>query len=225
MSRVFSIGSYIDHTYLKPDATSATIKTLCLEAVNHGFYSVCVNSFWVPRCREILTGTEVKICAVSGFPLGANLSGAKADEALRAAEAGAAEIDMVMNVGLLLEADYDGVKRDIAEVVKAVKAQAAVKVILETGMLDDEQKRIACRLAAEAGAAFVKTSTGFGPGSATVEDVRLMRSEVPDTVGVKASGGIRDLSAALRMIEAGANRLGTSSGIAIVQGQERTDGY
>lgn len=225
MNRAFPIGSYIDHTYLKPDATSATIETLCLEAVNHGFYSVCVNSFWVPRCRAILTGTGVKICAVVGFPLGANLSGVKADEAVKAVEAGAAEIDMVMNVGLLLEGDYDGVKRDIAEVVRAVKGQAAVKVILETGLLDDEQKRVACRIAVEAGAAFVKTSTGFGPGSATVEDVRLMRSEVPESVGVKASGGIRDLSAALRMIEAGANRLGTSSGIAIVKGLTGTDVY
>ncbi|MEB3100700.1 deoxyribose-phosphate aldolase [Ferviditalea candida] len=224
-SGAIPINRYIDHTCLKPDAIGKTIESLCLEAIHYGFYSVCVNSFWVPRCSEVLAGTGVKICAVGGFPLGANLSGVKAFEAVKAAEAGAAEIDMVMNVGLMLEGDFDGVKRDIAEVVRAVKGQADVKVILETGLLNDEQKRIACRLAAEAGAAFVKTSTGFGPEGATVEDVRLMRSEVPDNVAVKASGGIRDLSAALRMIEAGASRLGTSSGIAIVKGMEGTGRY
>ncbi len=180
------------------------------------FYSVCVNSVWAALCKELLQGSGTKVCVVTGFSLGAGLSSAKAFEAAEAVERGASEIDMVISVGHLLDGDHSFVQADIAEVVKAVEGQAIVKVILETGLLNDEQKRIGCRLSEAAGAHFVKTSTGFNYGGATVEDIRLMRASVSDSVGVKASGGVRDLDTALRMIEAGATRLGTSSGVALV---------
>jgi len=218
------IARMIDHTYLKPDATSERIRQLCAEAKQYGFYSVCVNSVWVPFCAEQLKESAVNVAAVVGFPLGAGATAAKAFEAAEAAKQGASEIDMVLHVGWLLEANCDLVRKDIAEVVEAVRGQAIVKVILETGYLNDEQKRIACVLSEEAGAHFVKTSTGFGPGGATVEDVRLMRAAVSAAVGVKASGGIRDGETAKAMIEAGANRLGTSSGIAIVTGTATAGG-
>jgi deoxyribose-phosphate aldolase len=207
---------YIDHTLLKPDATKEAIARLCAEAGQYKFYSVCVNSGWVAFCREQLADSGVKISAVAGFPLGAEKSAVKAFEAAAAAEDGAEEIDMVLPVGALLAGDEHAVREDIRSVVEAVRGKAIVKVILETGFLSDEQKKTACRLAAEAGAHFVKTSTGFGPGGATVSDVRLLRQSVPPHMQVKASGGVRDLKTALAMIGAGADRIGTSSGVAIM---------
>ncbi|WJH33019.1 deoxyribose-phosphate aldolase [Paenibacillus sp. CC-CFT747] len=212
------IAGYIDHTLLKPDATSEAICKLCEEALEHRFYGVCVNSQWVSYCKEILGDSGVKISAVVGFPLGANHSGVKAFEAQLAIANGADEIDMVLPVGLVLEGNYDEVERDIRHVVEGTFRKNVIKVILETGFLNDEQKIEACRAAERAGAHFVKTSTGFGPGKATIEDVRLMRDTVSEEMSVKASGGIKDLETALRMIEAGASRLGTSSGVAIVSG-------
>lgn len=215
---VKNIQKYIDHTYLKPDAKTAEIEKLCREAREYGFFGVCVNGSWVSYCVRQLQGSESKVAAVVGFPLGAAASKAKAFEAELAAKQGASEIDMVLPVGLLLEGRYQEVRSDIRDVVQAVSGQAIVKVILETGFLSDEQKRIGCKLSEEAGARFVKTSTGFGPGGAAVEDIELMRASVSPHVGVKASGGIRDYETAVRMIAAGANRLGTSSGVAIVSG-------
>ncbi|TMV44646.1 deoxyribose-phosphate aldolase [Paenibacillus mesophilus] len=220
-----TLPSYIDHTLLKADATPEAILKLCDEARRYGFYSVCVNSGWVPLCIRALEGSGVRVSAVVGFPLGACLSEVKAFEAAKAAECGASDIDMVLQVGALLAGDESRVREDIRAVVEAVKGKAIVKVILETGCLNEEQKRTACRLAEEAGAHFVKTSTGFGPGGATVEDVKLMRAAVSPNVQVKASGGVRDLAAALAMIEAGATRLGTSSGVAIVSGVGGSAGY
>lgn len=214
------LAAYIDHTLLKADATPEAIIQLCEEARRYGFYSVCVNSGWVPLCVRTLEGSGVRVSAVVGFPLGANASEVKAFEAARAAEAGAAEIDMVMQIGGLLGGDEAYFREDIRAVVEAVAGRAIVKVILETGLLSDEQKRAACRLAEEAGAHFVKTSTGFGPGGATAADVALMRASVSPGVRVKASGGIRDRETALAMIAAGADRLGTSAGAAIVAGKE-----
>lgn len=219
------IAQRIDHTYLKPDATTAVIQKLCQEAVQFGFYSVCVNGMWVSRCREWLAGTDVKVAAVVGFPLGAMSVEALSAETAAAVRDGASEIDMVLPIGALLEGDYDTVKRHIEAVVQAAGKQTIVKVIMETGFLNDEQKRTACRLSEEAGAGYVKTSTGFGPGGATEADIRLMRDAVSSHIGVKASGGVRDFDSALRMIEAGATRIGTSSGPAIVQGLTATDSY
>lgn len=208
----------IDHTLLKPDATAGRIEALCQEAVRYGFHAVCVNSFWVPLAADLLKGTPVKVAAVVGFPLGASLTAVKAVEAREAVKAGATELDMVLNVGALKSGRHADVLQDIRAVVEAADG-ALVKVIIETGLLTQEEKVVACRLAVDAGAHFVKTSTGFGPGGATVEDVALMRKTVGPHVGVKASGGIRDAKAARDMLAAGANRLGTSSGIAIVAGQ------
>lgn len=219
------LPKYIDHTLLKADATAQAIGKLCAEARQYGFYSVCVNSVWVPACIRALEGSGVRVSAVVGFPLGANVSEAKAFEAARAAELGATDIDMVMNVGALLSGDVNAVREDIRAVVDAVKEKAIVKVILETGYLNDEQKKSACQLAEQAGAHFVKTSTGFGPGGATVDDVKLMRAAVSPNVQVKASGGVRDFAAAAAMIEAGATRLGTSSGVTIVSGAAGSAGY
>jgi len=212
------LASFIDHTLLKPGATESEIVQLCAEAVKHQFYSVCVNSSRVPLCRTQLSGTNVKIAAVVGFPLGAMASEAKAFEAAYAAQNGAEEIDMVISLGAAAEGNYETVSKDIAAVVRAVEGQAIVKVILETGMFSDEQKVALCNAAAEAGAHYVKTSTGFGPGGATEADIRLMRSTVDPAIGVKASGGIRDAQSAIAMLLAGASRLGTSAGIAIVSG-------
>jgi deoxyribose-phosphate aldolase len=219
------LPGYIDHTLLKPDAMSPAIDHLCKEAIQYGFYSVCVNSQWVAHCHKALEGTPVKIAAVVGFPLGASLSEVKAFEAAKAVENGAAEIDTVLPIGLLLEGRHEAVRSDIKQVVDAVKGKAIVKVIMETGFLNEEQKIAACKLSEEAGAHFVKTSTGFGPGGATVEDVTLMRQNVSSSIGVKASGGVRDLEAAVRMIEAGANRLGTSSGVSIMNGAQGASTY
>ncbi len=210
----------IDHTLLKPTATAADIRTLCEEALTHGFAAVCVNPIWIPLVAKLLEGSEVAACSVTGFPLGANLTEVKTVEAIRALDDGAREIDMVIAVGALKERRDDDVREDIAAVVRACQAgEAQCKVILETCYLTDEEKARACRLAIEAEANFVKTSTGFGSGGATLEDVRLMAAEVREAgLGVKASGGIRTREDALAMLEAGATRIGTSSGIAIVGG-------
>lgn len=225
------LAAYIDHTYLKPDATPATIQALCEEAAQFGFYSVCVNGRWVSLCRVLLDAlnknkpSQVGISAVCGFPLGAQSSSVKAFEAARAVEDGATEIDMVITIGSLLIGDSKAVEDDIRAVVAAVEGQAIVKVIMETSMLKDEQKRLGCRIAEQAGAHYVKTSTGFGPGGATESDIMLMRQSVSATIGVKASGGVRDYTTAITMIRAGATRIGTSSGAAIVQGSLSSSGY
>nr|WP_230986960.1 deoxyribose-phosphate aldolase [Cohnella fermenti] len=212
------IAPFIDHTLLKAEAVSADYRRLCEEAYAHGFHSVCVGGRWVRQCREQLGGTNVKVCGVVGFPLGSGATRAKAFEAAAAVEDGAAEIDMVLAIGRLLEGDCASVERDITAVVQAVQGGALVKVILETGMLTDERKVEACRIAEAAGADYVKTSTGFGPGGATEEDVVLLRASVSPRLGVKASAGIRDEAKARKLLLAGASRLGTSSGVAIVAG-------
>jgi deoxyribose-phosphate aldolase len=212
------IARFIDHTLLKPEATAADVTKLCDEAIKHGFFSVCVNATHVQHAASLLDGSPVKVCAVVGFPLGASTPAAKAFEASDAVAHGAHEIDMVLNIGALRARDYALVAQDIRAVVAAVPG-ALVKVILETGALTHEQKIIACALARSQGAHFVKTSTGFGPGGATADDIALMRAIVGDTTGVKASGGIRDRATALAMIQAGASRLGCSASVAIVTDQ------
>ncbi|MBA3395415.1 MAG: deoxyribose-phosphate aldolase [Deltaproteobacteria bacterium] len=215
------IAKLIDHTLLKPEATRDEVVKLCEEAKQHRFASVCVNTTWVPLCKALLSGTDVMVCAVVGFPLGAMAPTAKAYEAREAVRQGAREIDMVINIGALKSRDYETVFEDICRVVK-MSDPAGVKVILETSALDTEQKIIACSLSKLAGAAFVKTSTGFGKGGATVEDIEMMRRIVGSELGVKASGGVRTAEDAIRMAAAGANRLGASASVAIVTGQ--TDG-
>jgi deoxyribose-phosphate aldolase len=213
------LARYIDHTLLKAEATPAQVEALCAEAAEHGFASVCVNSSHVALCAERLQGSGVAVGSTVGFPLGAMLSAAKAQEAGLAIEAGANEIDMVLPVGLLKAGDLHGVYEDIAAVVRTCHAGGALcKVIFETALLADAEKATACLLCAEAGADYVKTSTGFGPGGATVADVALMRHVVGPTKGVKAAGGIRTYADALAMIAAGATRIGASAGIQILQG-------
>ncbi len=212
------LAKLIDHTLLKPNATKDEIKRLCEEAIKHSFWSVCVNPTYVSLATDILGGTEVKVCSVVGFPLGANTPEIKALEAEKATKDGASEIDMVINIGALKSRDYEIVKRDIREVVEHAKARKdiVVKVIIETGLLTEEEKVIASRLVKESGADFVKTSTGFNAPGANVHDVKLIRETVGPDFGLKASGGIRTYRDAVKLIEAGANRIGTSSGIAIV---------
>jgi deoxyribose-phosphate aldolase len=209
------MAKLIDHTLLKPEATREEVVKLCAEAKQHRFASVCVNTTWVGLCKSLLAGTDVMVCAVVGFPLGAMAPTAKAYEARDAVRAGAREIDMVINIGALKSRDYETVFEDICRVVKA-SAPAGVKVILETSALDMEQKIIGCALSKLAGAAFVKTSTGFGKGGATIEDVQMMRRIVGGDVGVKASGGVRTADDVLKMAQAGANRIGASASVAIV---------
>ena len=211
------LAQYIDHTLLAADASREQIATLCREAQEHGFYSVCVNSGQVPYAASLLEGASVKVCAVVGFPLGAGLSDTKAFEAKQAIAAGAGEIDMVLNIGWLKDGLFDEVRDDIAAVKDACGA-VPLKVIFETCLLDDAQKTRAAEICRDLNVAFVKTSTGFSRSGATVEDVALMRKVVGQGVGVKASGGVRDYATAVAMIEAGATRLGTSSGISIVSG-------
>lgn len=212
------LNKYFDHTLLKPEATGEQIDKLCQEALEWDFYSVCVNSCYVARCTDYLIGSDVKVAAVVGFPLGAATSASKAFETEEACMDGAREIDMVLNVGKFKSFDYDYVRDDIkAVVVAAEKYGAIVKVILETCLLTDEEIVEACKLAVESGASFVKTSTGFNTAGATPEHVALMRETVGDTIGVKASGGIRDLETALKMIESGADRLGASASVAIMR--------
>lgn len=214
-----SLNKYIDHTILKANATRAQVVKLCDEATEHEFASVCVNSCWVPLCAERLAGTDVNVCTVIGFPLGAMSTAGKAAEAAAAVADGADELDMVINVGWLVAGEDDLVRDDIAAVVAAAEGRC-VKVIIETCLLTDEQKVRACELSVEAGATFVKTSTGFSTGGATVHDVELMAKTVAGRCKVKASGGIHTAAEAQAMIDAGANRIGTSSGIAIVSGLE-----
>lgn len=224
MQNDISLASYIDHTLLKPDARMAQIEQLCSEAKQFKFFSVCVNSVYVEACARLLKDSGVKVCAVVGFPLGAMETVSKAFETERAVKLGATEVDMVLAIGALKDGRHDEVRKDIAAVVKAA-APHKVKVIFETSMLTNEEKIAACRLSDEAGAAFVKTSTGFGGGGATVEDVQLMKKNISARMEVKASGGIKDKAQAMAMIQAGATRLGTSSGIALVQGQTASGGY
>ncbi len=212
------LNKYFDHTLLKADAVPAQIEELCSEAAKYQFYSVCVNSCYVKLCSELLSGSPVKIAAVVGFPLGACTTSAKAFETEDACRDGAKEIDMVINIGALKSGNFDFVRDDIKAVVDtAAKYGTIVKVIIETCLLTDEEKVKACQLSEEAGAAFVKTSTGFSTGGATKEDVALMKSVVGDRLQVKASGGIRDHKTALEMIEAGADRLGASASVQIVE--------
>jgi deoxyribose-phosphate aldolase len=211
------IAGLIDQTLLRADATSGDVITLCREAVRYGFAAVCVNPRLLPVAVRELAGSPVKPSATVGFPLGAVASETKAFEAAKAVAAGAAELDMVLAIGALKEGNVTAAREDIAGVVRAAGGRT-VKVILETHLLTDEEKVRACRIAADAGADFVKTSTGFTGGGATESDVRLMRQTVGDRMGVKASGGIRTAAAAEAMIRAGANRIGTSSGVAIVTG-------
>lgn len=210
-----TMASMIDHTILKPGATREQVIQLCREAMENGFASVCVNPCFVSLVSQQLKGSEVKTCSVIGFPLGTNTTEIKALEAQKAAAEGAHEIDMVINVGALKAGELDYVENEIAAVVKA-SGKSSVKVIIETCLLTDAEKEIACRLAKKSGAAFVKTSTGFSTGGATAADVALMRRVVGDSMGVKASGGIKSLQDAIAMVEAGASRIGASSGIAIV---------
>ena len=219
------IASLIDHTLLKPEATRDDIRRICAEARKYSFASVCINPYWVPLAAAELKGSPVKVCTVAGFPLGANSAAIKKAEADAAARAGAQEIDMVINVGALRSGDYDTVKQDIEAVVEVShKAGAIVKVILETALLDDNQKSVACTLAKLAGADFVKTSTGFGPGGATAQDVALMRRVVGPEMGVKAAGGIRTLEDLRSMAAAGATRIGASASVKIVEGTAGASG-
>lgn len=212
------LGKLIDHTLLKPEATRDEVVKLCEEARKHRFASVCVNTTWVPLCKSLLSGTDVMVCAVVGFPLGAMSPNAKAYEARDAVRQGAREIDMVLNIGAMKSRDYETVFEDICKVVKASQP-AGVKVILETSALNQEEKIIGISLSKLAGAAFVKTSTGFGKGGATVEDVALMRQLVGSEIGVKASGGVRTAEDVVKMAQAGANRIGASASVAIVTGK------
>jgi deoxyribose-phosphate aldolase len=215
--RAAKIARLIDHTLLKPDATREQIEKLCAEARQVAFASVCVNPTWVHLCAGLLAGTDVAVCTVVGFPLGATLDQVKAFEAQEAIRLGASEVDMVINIGALKSGDDDLVVGDIRAVAEVCQAGGALlKVIIEAALLDDGEKVRACQLAQEAGADFVKTSTGFGPGGATVADVSLMRRTVGPEMGVKAAGGIRTLADAQRMIEAGATRIGASAGVQIV---------
>jgi deoxyribose-phosphate aldolase len=210
-----SIAKTIDHTVLKAVATEQQVRELCVEAKANGFASVCVNPCWVPLCAKELQASKVLVCTVIGFPLGANASAIKAEEARLAVKQGADEVDMVINIGAAKSGEWKAVEDDIREVVKAAD-KATVKVIIETCYLNDAEKVRACEAAAKAGAHFVKTSTGFGTGGASADDVRLMRKTVGDKLKVKASGGIRSYHDAIQMLEAGADRLGASSGVAIV---------
>lgn len=214
-----ALAKMIDHTLLKPDATQQEIAQLCFEARKHGFASVCVNPTWVELCAELLKGSPVKVCTVIGFPLGATSSESKAFETKTAIEQGATEIDMVINIGALKARDLETVARDIRGVVNTAHAKnIIVKVIIETSLLTDEEKTIASLISKEAGADFVKTSTGFAGGGATVHDVELMRRTVGPQMGVKASGGVRTFEDAASMIKAGATRIGASAGVKIIQG-------
>jgi deoxyribose-phosphate aldolase len=211
------LAAYIDHTVLKADATVKDIEKLCAEAREHKFYSVCVNGSWIARARQFLEGTDVKVASVVGFPLGAMATDVKRYETEAAIDDGAHEIDVVINIARLKDGEDQFIFRELCDVVEAAD-ERPVKVILETCLLTNEQKVRACKLVVETGARFVKTSTGFSTGGATVDDVKLMRETVGPEFGVKASGGVRDAKTALAMIAAGATRLGTSASVAIVKG-------
>jgi len=224
-----SMAKYIDHTLLKPEATADQVTQLCSEAKTYHFASVCVNPARVSLCSELLKGTDVKVCSVIGFPLGATTPEVKAFEAEQAIRNGAQEIDMVINIGALKDRNLEMVARDIMAVLKPVReAHCLLKVIIETALLTDEEKKIACLLTKEAGADYVKTSTGFSKAGATVEDVALMRRTVGPLLGVKAAGGIQSREDLDKMVKAGATRIGASAGVRIVKGetpQEAQKGY
>lgn len=212
-----ALARMIDHTLLKPEATPDQIDVLCAEAREYEFATVCVNPIYVKRAAQALAGTPVKVCTVVGFPLGATPTAVKVFETRQALQDGAGEIDMVLSIGALKAGEQGKVQNDIAAVVETARtADASVKVIIEAALLGEEEKVLACRLAAAAGAGFVKTSTGFGPGGATSHDVALMRATVGEEIGVKAAGGIRTYADAQTMVEAGANRLGASAGVNLV---------
>lgn len=211
-----TLASYIDHTILKADTKTQDVEKICREALEYQFASVCVNAANVKQVAELLKGSVVKVCTVVGFPLGATLPQVKAFEAAEAIKNGAQEVDMVINIGALKSGQLDIVESDIRAVVEACKGKALTKVIIETCLLTDMEKITACQLAKKAGADYVKTSTGFSTGGATVEDIRLMRKTVGSMMGVKASGAVRDLDTALKMIEAGATRIGASASVNIV---------
>lgn len=211
-----NLASYIDHTVLKPETIQEDIKKICDEAIRYGFASVCINPCYVYSVKEYLEGSNVKVCTVIGFPLGATTSEVKAFEAAQAIENGADEIDMVINIGALKDERYDYVENDIKSVAEKCKDKALLKVIIETCLLNDNQKIMACELAKSAGADFVKTSTGFSTSGAEASDIMLMRNTVGKGMGVKASGGIRDLETTLKMIEAGASRIGASASVKII---------
>ncbi|HDS08600.1 MAG TPA: deoxyribose-phosphate aldolase [Firmicutes bacterium] len=217
------VAKYIDHTLLKPQVTDEEIRVLCDEARRYKFASVCVNPAHVEACSRLLKGSPVKVCTVIGFPLGATTSQVKAFETREAITKGAEEIDMVINIGALKSKKYSLVEEDIREVVKAAQGRL-VKVILETGLLNQEEKVAGCLLSKAAGADFVKTSTGFGPGGATAEDIFLMRTVVGKEMGVKASGGVKDYKTAKEMIDAGATRIGASAGVKIIKGDSDSSG-
>lgn len=218
------LNRMIDHTILKANASEEDVLKIIEEARKYEFFSVCVNPYWVALAHEKLAGTNVSTCTVIGFPLGANTSEVKAYETKDAIANGADEVDMVLNVGAMKSKQYKKVLKDIQAVVQAADGKALVKVIIETALLTDEEKIKACEMAKEAGADFVKTSTGFSTGGATVEDVKLMRSTVGPDMGVKASGGIHNKEEAQAMVDAGATRIGTSAGVAIMDGETGT-GY
>lgn len=220
-----NVANLIDHTLLKADAKKAQIKQLCEEAREHHFASVCVNPTWVAYASELLAGSDVLVCTVIGFPLGANTPETKAFETKNAIENGANEVDMVINIGALKDKDDELVERDIRAVVASSKGKALSKVIIETSLLTEEEKIRACELAVKAGADYVKTSTGFSTGGATPEDIALMRKTVGPSIGVKASGGVRNTEDATKVIEAGATRIGASAGISIVNGLTADSDY
>lgn len=217
---MINVAKMIDHTVLKADTKKEAIKVLCQEAMEYGFKAVCVNPTHIEYCKELLQGSDVLVATVVGFPLGANTTETKVFETKDAIIKGADEIDMVINIGALKDGDYQLVKDDIEQVVNACGDRAIVKVIIETSLLSQDEKVKACELSMSAGAHFVKTSTGFSTGGATLDDVALMKSIVGDKLEVKASGGVKDYEMALKMNQAGATRIGTSSGIAIIKGQK-----
>ena len=212
------LAKMIDHTLLKPEVTKERISSLIEEAKEYQFASVCLNPAWVSYAKEQLANSEVKVCTVIGFPLGATTTETKVFEAKQAVENGADEVDMVIAIGHLKSGDTDYVKNDIAKVKEAVGKEIVLKVIIETSLLTEEEKELACQLSEEAGADFVKTSTGFSGGGATVEDIQLMHRVVGDRLQIKASGGVRSLDDAKKMVEAGASRLGASAGVQIING-------
>lgn len=214
------LAKYIDHTQLKPDTTKEKISQIVQESRENGFAAVCVNPYWVPYCSENLKDTDVKVCTVIGFPLGATSTATKVFETKQSIKDGATEVDMVINVGELKSNNDEAVKHDIDAVVEAAKGVAITKIIIETSLLTEDEKVRACKLAKEAGADFVKTSTGFSGGGATIQDITLMRETVGSEMGVKASGGVRDLEATKAMIDAGATRIGASSGVDIIAGNK-----
>jgi deoxyribose-phosphate aldolase len=222
---VENLKEYIDHTVLKPEATDVDVQQACMDAKKHQFKAVCINPTWVSYTADQLKDSDVNVCTVIGFPLGANTTSVKVAETKQAIEDGATEVDMVINIGALKSEDFAYVHDDIEAVVNAAKGKAIVKVIIETSLLEKNEKIRACEIAKRAGADFVKTSTGFSTGGATVEDIKLMRTTVGPEMGVKASGGVRTNAQAEEMIQAGATRIGTSNGIALLEGKEGNASY